>query len=151
MQLFLKLYFNMTAKKKISIDKWTIMDSLNGVLNIVSFLLIMATSAADLSDTNSKIKLDYMMIVVLVFGWLRFFAYFLVIRQISMMLLTIYEMLADTISFMFVVLCYFVVVTSVFTTLFQDINPNKFGSLPLTARVLFDASNDVYDYLGMGN
>jgi len=70
----------MTAEKKISIDKWTIMDSLNGVLNIVSFLLIMATSAADLSDTTSKIKLDYMMIVVLVFGWLRFFSYFLVIR-----------------------------------------------------------------------
>lgn len=60
-------------------------------------------------------------------------------------------MLADTLSFMFVVLCYFVVVTSVFTTLFQDINPNKFGNLALTARVLFDAANDVYDYLGMGN
>lgn len=56
------------------------MDSLNGVLNIVSFLLIISTSAADLSDTTSKIKLDYMMIIVLVFGWLRFFSYFLVIR-----------------------------------------------------------------------
>lgn len=67
------------------------------------------------------------------------------------MLLTIWEMLADTLSFIFIVICYFVIVASVFTTLYQDINPTKFGGLAISARTLYDAAMAVYDYKGMNN
>ena len=147
----MKLYFNMTSAKKVAIDKWTIMDTINGVLSMVAFVLVINTSTSELMDKTSKDTLDYLMIFVLVFSWLRFFIYFLVIRDISKMLLTIYEMLADTLSFILIVICYFVVVASVFTTLYQDINPEKFGGLIISARTLFDSAMAVYDYVGMGS
>lgn len=141
----------MTSAKKVAIDKWTIMDTINGVLSMVAFVLVINTSTSELMDKTSKDTLDYLMIFVLVFSWLRFFIYFLVIRDISKMLLTIYEMLADTLSFILIVICYFVVVASVFTTLYQDINPEKFGGLIISARTLFDSAMAVYDYVGMGS
>lgn len=98
-----------------------------------------------------KNNFDYMMIFVLILSWIRFFIYFLVIRDISKMLLTIWEMLADTVSFIFIVVCYFVVTASVFTTLYQDVNDTKFGGLTLSARTLYDAAMGFYDYMGMGN
>lgn len=58
------------------------------------------------------------MIAVLIISWLRFFIYFLIVREISKMLLTIYEMLTDTLSFIFIVVCYLLIVGSVFTTLY---------------------------------
>ena len=89
------------------------------------------------------------MIFVLVVSWLRFFLYFLVVRDISKLLLLIFEMLTDTLSFIFIVVCYLVIIGSVFTTLYQDINPSKFGGLPLSVRTLYDGLMAVYDYKGM--
>jgi len=40
LQLFLKILYNICGKKKISFDKWTIMDSLSAILNIAAVQLI---------------------------------------------------------------------------------------------------------------
>ncbi len=90
------------------------------------------------------------MILVLVVSWLRFFMYFLLIKPISQVLLTLYEMLSDTLSFILVLICYFLLVSSVFTTLFQDVHPEKYGGFVVSARSLFDSAMAVYDYKGMG-
>jgi len=63
------------------------------------------------------------MIIVLLVTWLRFFAYFLVIRQISKLLLTLISMITDTLSFLFIFTCFVVLMASVFSTLYQDTNP----------------------------
>ena len=76
--------------------------------------------------------------------------YFLVVRSISKLLLTIIEMVEDTISFLFIVSCFIIIMSSIFTTLYQDINPERFGSLTVTVRTLFDAAMAVYNYDGMG-
>lgn len=94
--------------------------------------------------------MDYFMIIVLTASWLRFFMYFLVIRTISKLLLTLIEMVEDTLSFIFIVSCYIVIMTSIFTTFYQDVNPEKFGSLTTTIRTLFDAMMSVYNYDNMG-
>lgn len=116
--IFLKQFFNLWSKSKIAIDKWTILDTLNGVLNIASYITVISSSAEKLNNAAFKNNLDYIMIFVLISSWIRFFIYFLVVRDISKMLLTIYEMLADTLSFIFIVVCYFIIVASVFTTLY---------------------------------
>eukprot|EP00347_Sterkiella_histriomuscorum_P022855 403336899 len=149
--LFLKQFFNLFSKTKIAIDKWTLIDTLNGTMNIAGFIIVISASAVQLNDPVFKNNLDYIMIFVLVLSWIRFFIYFLVVRDISKMLLTIWEMLADTLSFIFIVICYFVVVASVFTTLYQDTNPDKFGGLAISARTLYDSAMAVYDYKGMGS
>jgi len=98
-----------------------------------------------------KDTVDYFMIFVLCICWLRFFTYFLVIRDISKLLLILIAMIGDTVAFMFIVCCFILIMSSVFTTLYQDTNPDKFGGLAKTARALFDASIGNYDYGDMGD
>jgi hypothetical protein len=89
------------------------------------------------------------MIFVLCLCWLRFFTYFLVIRDISKLLLILVAMIGDTLAFMFIMCCFILIMSSIFTTLYQDINPDKFGGLASSARNLFDAAIGQYDYEGM--
>jgi hypothetical protein len=89
------------------------------------------------------------MIFVLCLCWLRFFTYFLVIRDISKLLLILVAMIGDTLAFMFIMCCFILIMSSIFTTLYQDINPDRFGGLAASARNLFDAAIGNYDYDGM--
>jgi hypothetical protein len=91
------------------------------------------------------------MIFVLVISWLRFFTYFLVVRTISKLILTLLAMVGDTLSFMFIVCCFILIMASIFTTLFQDVNPAEYGGLAITVRYLFDAALGQYSYAGMGD
>lgn len=64
----------------------------------------------------------------------------------------IYEMIAETIAFIFIVICYLLLVASIFTTLYQDVNPNKFGGMALSLWTLFNAGSiTLYTYTGMGD
>lgn len=67
------------------------------------------------------------MIAVVIVSWLRFFSYFLVIRTISKLFMTLIKMLKDTVSFILVVSCYLIIVTTIFTTLFSDVNEDDWG------------------------
>jgi hypothetical protein len=60
------------------------------------------------------------MIVVLIVSWLRFFSYFLVIRNVSKITLTLFMMLKEAMNFMLIIACYFIIMTTVFATLFKD-------------------------------
>jgi uncharacterized membrane protein (DUF485 family) len=91
------------------------------------------------------------MLIVLIACWLRFFVYFLVYEHISKLLLTLTKMVGDAVSFVFIVACFLLLTASVFTTLYQDYNPEKYGDLRASVATLFDASLAVYSYLGMGS
>ena len=127
------------------------MDSLSAFLNIAALQLIKMIDPAKLVDTDWKSIVDYFMIFVLCICWIRFFTYFLVVREISKLILILIAMIADTLSFMFIMCCFILIVASVFTTLYQDINPSKYGSLVLSARYLWDAAIGQFDYTNMGN
>jgi len=58
-------------------------------------------------------------------------------------------MIGDTMAFMFIVCCFILIMSSIFTTLYQDVNPDKFGGLAASARALFDAAIGNYDYDNM--
>jgi hypothetical protein len=132
--------YNLCSKKKISFDKWTIMDSLSAVLFIAAVELVSKISPELLLNSTNKALVDYFMIIVLAISWLRFFTYFLVVRTISKLLLTLVAMIIDTLSFMFILSCFILICSSIFTTLYQDTNPVKFGGLLLTIRTLFEAA-----------
>lgn len=140
LQLLLKILYNICGKKKISFDKWTIMDSLSAILNIAAVQLIQRIQPQNLLISKWKDIVDYFMIFVLCVSWLRFFTYFLVIRDISKLILILFAMIGDTLAFMFIVCCFILIVSSVFTTLYQDVNPDKYGGLAISARYLFDAA-----------
>lgn len=96
-----------------------------------------------------KDYVDYYMLLVMITSWARFFIYFLLEKAISKLLLTLVEMVGDTLSFLLLIGCYILVQASIFTTLYQDQLPANYGSMILSFRTLFDAGLAVYSYKGM--
>jgi hypothetical protein len=142
-----KLLFNIFAKKPLILDNWTILDFVSAALNLFCFNVIGNVTADQVIDQSQKRILDYYVICVTIFTWLRFFGYFFMVRIISKLLHTLFRMLRDTISFIYIAMCYFVVMTTIFTTLFQLPDRDRFGSVTITIRTLFDALIGEYDYL----
>jgi hypothetical protein len=96
-------------------------------------------------DPVQKQTVDFYVAIVVIVSWLRYFAYFLVIRPVSKLLMTLLEMLKDTVSFMFIMLCYLLLVATIFTTLFQGPAPEKYGSMSLCFRTMFDYTLGEYE------
>ena len=114
-------------------------------------MITLESPIRSLMTESYKRNLDYLMIVVMLAAYFRFFNYFLVIENISKMILVMYSLFIGTWNFIFLYSCYLVMIGSVFTTLYQDINPAKFGGLTLSCRTLFNAAMGAYDYGGMGS
>lgn len=118
LSLISKFLFNFFAEIKMPYDKWTIIDLLCSFFNIVCFNTIGKTKPEVIIDRKQKENLDYYVIAVVIVGWLRFFGYFLVIRNISKLLNTLIRMVSDAVSFILVIVCYLLLMSTVFTTLF---------------------------------
>lgn len=102
----------------MGIDKWTILDSISASLNIIAVVVIYRSNPEMFIDSKQKDYIDYFMLLVLTVSWLRFFSYFLVVREISKLLLTLLEMIGDTLSFLFIVSCFILIMSSIFATLY---------------------------------
>lgn len=96
-------------------------------------------------DTTQKQTVDFYVALVVIVSWLRYFVYFLLIRPVSKLLMTLIEMLKDTISFMFIMCCYLLLAATIFTTLFQGPAPEKYGSMSLCFRTIFDYTLGEYE------
>jgi hypothetical protein len=94
------------------------LDTISAILNTGAVILIRYVKPEDFLDNSKKDYIDYFMIVVLCISWLRFFVYFLVIKPLSKLMLTLIAMIVDTLSFMFIIGCFIMIMASVYTTLF---------------------------------
>lgn len=146
LHLAAKLVFNIFVDIKLPIDKWTAIDLVSSVFNIVCFNMIGKTDPATIVDRDKKMTLDYYVIAVVIVGWLRFFGYFLVIRSVSKLLSTLIKMIADAVSFILIVSSYLLLMASIFTILFQSAIPDAYGSMVLSLRSLFDGMLGGYNY-----
>jgi hypothetical protein len=96
-------------------------------------------------DSNQKQTVDFYVALVVVLSWFRYFGYFLVIKSVSKLINTLVKMLKDTVSFMFIMVSYMLLVSSIFSTLFQEAAPERYGSISLAMRTLFDYALGNYD------
>ena len=112
----------MFSKKKIRYDIWLFFDLISGAVNIAAFNIIGNATPEKILDVDSaKRWYDYYMIIVLVISWLRFFSYFLVIKSVSKVTITLFYMLYETVSFMVILVSYLILMTTVFATMFRDV------------------------------
>lgn len=142
-----KILFNFMAKKKLPYDTWTIVDFVSAALNLFCFNVIGSVTVAQLLDVPQKRILDYYVITVTIVSWCRFFSFFFLVRIISKLLHTLIRMIRDTLSFLFLLICYFLLMATAFTMLFQRSAPDRFGDPALSLRSLFDAFIGEYTYL----
>ncbi len=84
-------------------------------------------------------------------SWIRFFSYLLVNRHISPLLNTLFRMIIDTFYFLVILLCYMAVMSSVFETLFIDVDNPNFGTFIISFRSLFSAMMGDFTYDNSGN
>ena len=63
-----------------------------------------------------------LMLTMIFLQWLRFYMFFLMLSELSKMILTFIAMVVDTLPFLLLVIIYLVVTAAIFTTVFQDVN-----------------------------
>ena len=149
MQLVLKACFNILSKRKLPADKWTVGDLIFVLVNMSALNVVSNLQPQSFMTVEDKTSIDYYMIAVVVFSWIRFFMMFLLNKHISPLLAVVGKMIKSTTSFMLIVCCFLVISASIFMTLYMDLAPEKFGTFPRSFRTMFDAMLGTYDYAGM--
>jgi len=124
-----RVFFNVFSFKKLPFDKWSFIDLLTAFLSLIAFLLAKGMTEEDIFNKGKKERIDIFMIFVMVVTWLRFFSYFLLIHQVSKLIMTLIKMIQDTMSFLFIALCYLLLASTVFATLFYKPGPEFYGSI----------------------
>ena len=97
---------------------WTTIDLISAFLNLACFNVIGNVTVDQLLSTSEKQILDYYVICVTIVSWVRFFGYFFLVDRISKMLHTLFRMLRDTVAFIFLIMCYLAIQSTIFTMLF---------------------------------
>lgn len=103
-------------------DKWTIIDAITALMNIVCYNVIGNVTPDIIQDVNKKRTVDYYVIFVVLISWIRFFSYFLVVKPISKLLMTTKSIIVNTLSFNFLVLSVIAIVLSLCLAFLQDAN-----------------------------
>lgn len=118
----LKVLFNAFSKPgkdyKVPIDYWTKLDLISAVATLVGFPLILQTDPVGMMAKETKDILDYITLTLILLQWTRFYMFFLMISELSKMILTFIAMVIDTIAFMFIVIAYLIIMSAIFTTMF---------------------------------
>ena len=110
----LKLIFNVFAKRKLRCDIWTSLDVICAFVNLVSVNVVSNFSINELLNVSRKQSIDFYIILVMAFSWVRFFSYLLVNRHISPLLNTLFRMIIDTVYFLIILLAYMAIMSSIF-------------------------------------
>jgi hypothetical protein len=113
-----KVVYNMFADIKLPLDKWTTIDIVNALCNIVCFNVTGSMTPDTIIVKTRKQNIDFYVIAVVILSWFRFFSFFLIIKTISKLLMTLIQMIRDTLSFIFIVFCFLLISASIFTTIF---------------------------------
>mmetsp|Transcript_46451 Transcript_46451/g.61529 ORF Transcript_46451/g.61529 Transcript_46451/m.61529 type:complete len:315 (-) Transcript_46451:371-1315(-) len=151
----LKLLFNTCAKPgkdyRVPYDRWTIMDTLSALITLIGFPIIANMTPESLVEKDSKDLIDMLMLTMIFLQWQRFYQFFLMISELSKMILTFISMIIDTIAFMFIVISYLIVSAAIFTTVYQDVNTGLYGDFKVSLRSMFDGLMGSYGYKGFGD
>ena len=77
--------------------------------------------------------------------WLRLFSLLFVVEKFSKLILTILEMMTGGLTFIAIVVCYLVMMSSFAMCVFQE-SAISYSTFIYTMRTLFDAMLGMYDY-----
>lgn len=90
--------------------------------------------------------MDIFMLFVLLATWFRFLMLLLANRMISNLFYILLGLLKEIVMYLLLLASYLLIVASVFTALYFDHNPEKFGKMTKSFRTLFDAMLASYNY-----
>ena len=128
------------------------MDIFSSLACIAIYFFIAKMHTWEFLEAGKKPKdvLDFMVAAALIMTWSRFFMLFLVVPGLSSMIQTLAQMFADVVPFLCIMVSYLIFGTQFFSTLYQDINPDYFGSIFGSFVTTFDLALGVFGYDGYG-
>ena len=138
-----RVIFVMNSKKKHRWDFNIIFDVISNLLNLINMSLIYG-SLYDQSGNfnfllNHRISYVYFITLVTCLNWIKLYYYFKCFRGTSALVETLVNIFTSTIYFLVLLLCYFLIMTTVFYILYQKLIPNLYGQFSLSLNTLFDA------------
>ena len=133
-----KILFNLFGETYIPSDKWTVMEFLSAVVNIITFTILSNLQVDDIKITSRKEYYDILVIFVVVFTWFRFFTFFLIIKGVSRHFITIYKMIKHTLGFIFLVFSYLIFMSIVFMLLYKEYSIEMYFTFPMSIRMMCD-------------
>mmetsp|Transcript_37727 Transcript_37727/g.57764 ORF Transcript_37727/g.57764 Transcript_37727/m.57764 type:complete len:239 (+) Transcript_37727:1927-2643(+) len=116
-----KLIFNIFATIKLPVDKWSLIDIFCAFTNISCFIFLNNIDREAVMDTAKKQIYNFLMILTIIATWMRVIGIFFVVKAVSKLLMTIIKMLGSATTFLFIVLCYLLMMGSTAIALFQEI------------------------------
>lgn len=137
LSVILVFIFNVFSKSKVGIDRWSVADILMSVVNTSVFLVFIFYINSDnffLKDDEDNIKgisalVVYMQLAMVVVSWLRFISLFLVVSAVSKLLITIIKIIMECFIFLFIVICYFLMMLPVIFVIFNESDPALFDPI----------------------
>lgn len=112
-------------------------------------LYLIGLSAEEVVVSSEKSKFDYAIVFIVVITWFRFFNYFLLANRLARLIVTLYQMVIDTMSFTFLIILVLIISATAFTTRFASVDP-RFESMWETIKYLFDAMVSNYEFEDFG-
>lgn len=137
--------------KGVPIDMWTALDALSGVSLLLVVPYLMSLPNDVLLDKYQKRTYDYAIIGTSTLCFCRCFAYFFMIESISKMILTFISMILDTFAFMFLTAWYIFLMSAIFCTVYQNVNPSRYGDIWTSITSIFDGFLASYTYGSVKN
>ena len=119
-------------------DFWAILDFANALSNVICFGMFRSLKADDIYDEGKKEIFNWIQVFAVCVSWFRFFSFFLVLQSISILLMTLIQMLVKALTFVSLTVSYIIVMVPIFQIRFQDNTVNYLDQVG-TARTLFDA------------
>lgn len=123
---------------------WILVDLMTAVINFIGFLICLTLVAVDIINIDTKHNIDCFMAFVIAITWIRFFFYFLLVQQISRMVMTLAKILKHTGAFLFIICSYIVLAGIVFNLSFSDVAPQHYGTMALSIRTMLDIMTGNY-------
>jgi hypothetical protein len=105
-------------KKESRWSIWFFTDIVVSIVNLAGIAFLSKMTAYDLVENGNKYLYNYTVVVVSVVTWFRFFVFYLIIPRLSKLIITLIQIIEDTLSFTFLMSLVLIIFGTAFTTRF---------------------------------
>ncbi|CDW88899.1 UNKNOWN [Stylonychia lemnae] len=144
-RILFKFHFKLPQRHQI----WFYTDIIISISSSSAILFLNQMTAIEVQQSSQKFKYDCALVFVVVITWLRFFNYFLLSTRMAKLIVTLYQMIIDTMSFTAMIILVLIISATAFTTRFSEVSEH-FETIWSSIRYLFDCMVSNYQFEDYG-
>ena len=150
MQIPQRVLFNLLKKNKdklpIPFDSFLIRDIVFAASVLMVYIVVLIFGEKMATSKDQRLIITVITVFSCVCGLTKLFLMFLCIEEMSILLQTMFAMLADTMPVLSVLASYFIIFVQVSLTLYTDLQPDYYNMTINATRWSFDGFLGTYDF-----